>query len=303
MVQTALTVKRLGVLAARWEVVGEPQRVRFIQDCFERMQGSPGDVLMQAMDAFAKGWSVQELVLEPDGERLWLKAARPVNPSQVGLKVDAFGNVESLIHTVPGEPERVLPIGKFVVYRHRGGYGRLRGRSDLDAAYPHFVAKRDLVAAWKLHLERFASPTMVAKCGPSVSANDRSEMGRALDSIHRTTSLVFPADVELAPIVAGRDGSTTFMDAIEFHNREIARSILGQTLTTDEGRRVGSLAMGKVHLQVLLIQLDAIRKELADTVMTEQVIRPLVELNFGPGQIPRFRFAESNLAAFRDGEI
>ena len=93
------------------------------------------------------------------------------------------------------------------------------------------------------------------------------------------------------------------MEAIEFHNREIARSILGQTLTTDEGRRVGSLALGKVHLQVLILQLEAIRRDLADRVMTEQVIRPLIELNFGPENIPRFEFDPVPVEAFRSGRL
>ncbi len=93
------------------------------------------------------------------------------------------------------------------------------------------------------------------------------------------------------------------MDALEFHNREMARSILGQTLTTDEGRRVGSLALGKVHLQVLLLQITAIRREIADSLMTEQIIRPLIEMNFGPGPIPRFEFENTQLEAFATGQI
>lgn len=66
---------------------------------------------------------------------------------------------------------------------------------------------------------------------------------------------------------------------------------------------MGSLALGKVHLQVLLLQVAAVRAELADRVMTEQVIRPLVELNFGPGQIPRFEFEPTPLEAFVRGSV
>ncbi|MFX8938131.1 hypothetical protein ABTN00_21005, partial [Acinetobacter baumannii] len=69
------------------------------------------------------------------------------------------------------------------------------------------------------------------------------------------------------------------------------------------GRRVGSLALGKVHLQVLLLQLEAVRRELADTVMTEQVIRPLVELNFGPGNVPRFNFDPATTDVFATGRM
>ena len=61
--------------------------------------------------------------------------------------------------------------------------------------------------------------------------------------------------------------------------------------------------MGKVHLQVLLLQLQALRNDLADVVMTEQVIRPLIELNFGPGPIPRFEFDQVPLDVFSSGKI
>ena len=35
----------------------------------------------------------------------------------------------------------------------------------------------------------------------------------------------------------------------------------------------------------------------------KQVIRPLVELNFGPGDVPRFEFEATPLSAFRDGVV
>ncbi|MER3496825.1 MAG: hypothetical protein C4320_08735, partial [Armatimonadota bacterium] len=109
------------------------------------------------------------------------------------------------------------------------------------------------------------------------------------------------------PIAAPPEASKGFQEAIEFHDRAIARAILGQTLTTDEGRRVGSLAMGKVHLQVLLMQLAAIRRDLADAVMGEGVLRPLIELNFGPtgaaNPLPIFRFEEARNEAFVTGVV
>jgi phage gp29-like protein len=305
MVQTALTVKKLGVLAAEYHIEpsGDPERDRFVEQVFEQMEGSPATVLEAAMDAFSKGWSVQELVFFERKGRLWLEAVRPKDPSLFGLNLDTFGRLKGLHLEVPGDSPRELPIGKFVVYRNRGGYGRPKGRSDLDAAYRHWQAKTTLLDAWKLFLSKFAMPTMLAKCGPSVSSVDRGDLVNALADLQRRLAVAVPSDVDVSPINAAGDGSTAFMDAIDFHNREIARSILGQTLTTDEGRRVGSLAMGKVHLQVLTLQLEAIRKELADVVMTEQIIRPLVELNFGPGAIPRFAFERVPLTAFTTGQV
>lgn len=336
MIQTVMSVKRQGVLAAKFRVVpasssGEARRnAAFVEECFARMDGSPATILDQAMDAFAKGWSVQEAVYEPLGSLLVLRAVRAKDPATFGLEVDAFGAVTGLrlaeglrreeageqrsrgaaeLHrlspapSLPRSSASSLPRAKFVVYANRGGYGRPKGRSDLDAAYPHWQAKVRLLDAWRVHLEKFASPTVLGKYNRGLPSEEAQGLLAALEGLAKRSAIVYPSEIEIGTLPGGRESNTGFMDAIEFHNREIARSVLGQTLTTDEGRRVGSLALGKVHLQVFLLQLQALRKELADVVMTEQVIRPLVELNFGPGEVPRFEFEEVPLEAFSSGSL
>jgi phage gp29-like protein len=310
MVQTVMTVKKEGVLAAKYAVLpasdsSEAKRSRdFVVECFDRMEGSPTSILNQAMDAFAKGWSVQELIFELVGDHLMLAAVRAKDPAKFSVKLDEFGQISGLgLDPMIPEAPKELPLAKFVVYANRGGYGRPKGRSDLDAAYSHWSAKARLLDAWRLHLEKFASPTVLGKYESSLPAADAEELLAALQDLARRSAIVYPSEVEIGLLNAGRETSSGFMDAIEFHNREIARSVLGQTLTTDEGRRVGSLALGKVHLQVFLLQLQAIRKELADMVMTEQVIRPLIELNFGESEIPRFQFEEVPLDAFSSGNV
>lgn len=309
MVQTALTLKRLGVLAAPWKI--EPsdatpiarRNADFIEESFSRMEGSPDTILSQAMSAFSRGWSLQEMVYVPDGRAVRLHAVRPKDVSKFGMEIDAFGRVTGLKLQIAGEPERDLPRGKFILYANRAELGKPRGVGDLEAAHPHWRSKRALLEAWRLHLERFASPTLLGRYERGLPPEEQASMLASLNGVRNNTAIVFPNEIEVSTLGGSRESSSGFMEAIEFHNREIARAILGQTLTTDEGRRVGSLALGKVHLQVLLLQLAALRRDLADVVMTEQVIRPLIELNFGPGSVPRFVFDEPQLAAFSTGII
>lgn len=309
MVQTALTVKRLAVVASDTSI--EPadssrearRRADFVEEAFGQMEGSPLDIVHNAMDAFAKGWSVQELVFEAESANWMLKTVRPKDPSGFGLRVDRFGRLEGLTLRLPGEGELALPKSKFVVYINRRSYAAPKGRSDLDAAYKHWQAKSTLLAAWKLHLEKFAMPTVLGKYERGLPPSEQTAILAALQDIQNNTAVVHPKEIEVGLLGGNKEPSTGFQEAIEFHNREIARAVLGQTLTTDEGRRVGSLALGKIHLQILLLQVNAIRRELAETVMTEQVIRPLVELNFGPGLVPRFVFKDSGVGAFTTGEL
>ncbi|MFY9234901.1 MAG: DUF935 family protein [Fimbriimonadaceae bacterium] len=303
MVQTCLTVKKLGVVAAEWRIVGDQRRSEFVEEAFARMDGSPHTILSGAMDAFAKGWSVQEIVYDTDGLMTWIEAVRPKDPSLFGLEVDRFGHLRELKLQLPGESVMDVPRSKFVVYSNRGSYGRAKGRSDLDPAYRHWSSKQSLLNAWKFHLERFAMPTVLGSFERGLSAEEQASILSAMQNLSQHTAVIFPNEIAIDTLGGQKESSSGFMEALDFHNREIARAILGQTLTTDEGRRVGSLAMGKVHLQVLLLQLEAIRRELADVVMTEQVIRPLVELNFGPGPIPRFEFVSTPVSAFATGEL
>lgn len=307
MIQTALTIKKLAVMSAEMRIVGggdeADRRARFVQEAFARMEGSPLSILHQAMDAFAKGWSVQELVFEAASGQIWLRAVRPKNPAHFGLDLDEFGTPKNLRLHLPGDLPQTLPREKFVLYANRYGYGRPKGRSDLDSAYPHWKAKQALLDAWRVHLERYASPTVLGKYQRGLGTDEQSEILNALRNLQDNTAIVFPSEIDIGTLGGSKESSTGFMEALEFHNREIARAILGQTLTTDEGRRVGSLALGKVHLQVMLLQLVALRRELADVVMTEQVIRPLIEMNFGPGPIPRFEFASTAPDAFVTGQL
>lgn len=309
MVQTALTVKKLGVLAAPFHIVAfdsssdAKRNAAFVEEQFSKMSGSPQTILNGAMDAFAKGWSAQELIWELDGSQIALREVKTKDPSLFGLEVDAFGNLKSLRLEIPDEPPQDLPRSKFVVYMNRPSYARMKGRSDLDAAYKHWQSKTSLLNAWKLHLERYAAPTVLGRFAAGLTPEDRTAFLSALESLHETTAILFPQEIEVDTLGGNREPSTGFIDALDFHNREIARSILGQTLTTDEGRRVGSLALGKVHLQVLLLQLEGLRKDLADVVMTEQVIRPMIEMNFGPEKMPRFEFDPVPLSAFSTGEV
>lgn len=309
MVQTVLTLKKLAIQASGFEIrpfdssAESKKRSDFIIEAFARMEGSPVEVIGNATDSFAKGWSIQEMVFENSKDHIWLKSVRPKNPAMFGLKVDNFGNISSLTLQVPGELELSLPREKFVIHIHRRSYSQPKGQSDLDASYKHWQAKQSLLAAWKLQLEKFAMPTVLGSYERGLPPEEQVTILQALQDIQNKTAVVYPQEIEVSLLGGQKEPSTAFQEAIEFHNREIARAVLGQTLTTDEGRRVGSLALGKVHLQILLLQVNSLRREFAETVMSEQLIRPLVEINFGPGYLPKFEFKESGTGVFTSGDL
>lgn len=313
LVRSALIVKKLGALAVPWRIVpadksaDSDSRARFIEYMFAEMDGSVTGILYDAMDALAKGYSILEKIFATDKREfpgmVRLHAVKPKNPAFFGFDVDEFLNISSLTLQVPGEAPKDLPIGKFIVFAYNSRYGQPAGEPDLRAAHRHWAIKRELVKQWSEHLEKFASPTVMGKYKRGLPEDQQSVLLDALDNAHRQSAMIFAEDIEVSLLNAPRDSQSPYAEAIDYHNREISRAILGQTLTTEDSRRIGSLALGKVHLQVLVMQLAGLRRDLAERVMNEQIIRPLIETNFGPGRYPVFEFEEPVLDVFRTGKV
>lgn len=309
LVRSAVIVKKLGTLTVPWrlEPSGNARIDAFIQAMFDEMEGSPTGVLYDALDAVAKGFSIMEKVYDtglPGFESaVWVRAVKPKDPAMFGFDVDEFLNIKSLVLHIPGEGPREVPVDKFVVYAYNRKYSQPYGEPDLKAAYRHWRTKRALIDQWNAHLEKYASPSIVGKFKRGLSEEEQAALLDALDKVQRQSALIHADDIDVTLLDGRRTAESGYLEAIDYHNREIARAILGQTLTTDDSRRVGSLALGKVHLQVLIMQLNGLRKDVADRVMNEQIIRPTVDMNFGAGVYPRFVFDEPELDVFRTGRV
>jgi phage gp29-like protein len=313
LVRSALTVKKLGALAVPWKIVpasdspASKLKADFVSYSFAEMEGSATGILFDAMDALAKGHAVLEKIFVADAGEfrglVRLHSAKPKDPALFGFDVDEFLNVLNLILHVPGSAQKSLPVQKFIVFAHGRRYGRPTGEPDLRAAHRHWAIKREMIIQWSVHLEKFASPTVLGKFKRGMSEDGQLALLDALDKLQRQSAAVYPDDVDISLLDRAREAQSSYLEAIDYHNREIARAILGQTLTTEDSQRVGSLALGKVHLQVLMMQLAGLRRDLADRVMNEQVIRPLIDMNFGPGGYPVFQFEEPELDVFRTGKV
>jgi hypothetical protein len=83
-------------------------------------------------------------------------------------------------------------------------------------------------------------------------------------------------------------------------NDEISKVVLGQTLTTSEGRRSGSLALANVHDRVRRDYLAADARMLGE-LLTNQLSRWVTDFNFGTDvEAPRVVFDTADAAEFAD---
>lgn len=302
-VKACFNLKRWGVLSVPWRLepaddTPEAQRVHeFVLYNLQTMHGGVFSLLWRTLDALAKGVAILEKLYtyraEPPYAGLWtLQGFKAKNPALFRFEVDAYRNLKSLILYAPDGERLSLPREKFIVYAYNPRYESPAGESDLRAAYRAWRSKERILQLWDLFLAKYASPTLIGVYKRGLPPAQQEELLRALDKVQQETAIIVPEEVKVDALEFKQGGAESFAQAIAHHNAEIAKSILGETLTTDEGQRVGSLALGQVHLKVLQTQLRSLRADLAERVMQDQVIRPLVRLNFGDAPEPRFVWIE-----------
>jgi phage gp29-like protein len=172
-------------------------------------------------------------------------------------------------------PERKLLITTF---EHPQGPGVPLGLG--ARAYWYSWFKRTNLRSWGLFNEKFGAPTVVARHPQGLSEDERRTMLEALDCIHHDAGVALPEHIGLTLLEASRPGSAdSYRQLAEWCNDEISRIVLGATLTTGEGHRSGSLALGRVH--------DSIRHEyvMADAAVLEEaldrLLRWVVDVNLG----------------------
>jgi len=303
-VRACFNLKRLGALSVPWQLQPADnsrqaiETLQFIEFNLQRASGSVFGFLWRVLDAMAKGFSVLEKLYELRQESPWegkltLTDFKSKDPALFGFDLDEFRNIRALVLNAPDGRILSLPREKFVLYTYNPRYESPFGEPDLRAAHGHWRSKHHILKFWDIYLAKYASPTLMGTYKRGVPKTMQDDLLQALDRVQQETAIIVPEEVQIHALEFGQGGADSYAEAITYHNAEIAKSILGETLTTDEGQRVGSLALGKVHFEVLQTQLKSLRSDLAERVMMDQVIRPLVRLNFGDVPAPLFVWQEA----------
>lgn len=299
-VQAALATKKFAVLSGGWRVIsasdrpGDMEAAQFCAVVLEEMAGTVEDALYGVLDALAKGYSVSELNFRQMRSGRWdgsigLASIKQKDPALFDFETDEFLNVKALVRLGNDGSESVrLPVEKFIIYTYMPTYADPRGRSDLRSCYRHWWTKDVILRFFASYLERFGSPVVKGTYRRGATRAQQEDLLRILDRIQQETAIVIPEDVTVDLLQAGLQGEKGFLEAIAYHDRQMAKAILGETLTQEEGLRTGALALAKVHQDTLKLRLQKIKRDLEETVAREQILRPLTRLNFAGAAVPRF---------------
>ncbi len=319
-VRAAINTKRYALLAKPYQIfpaangadtkpTTEQQEARnFVEATLRGMQGADGmtrdfrQVLFQMMSAFYRGFSVGEMVWRVEEQGKWagkfmLAAIKAKNPKQIGFDVDDFLNVQAIVSWTPTGGTVRVPREKCVLYVYNPQDELPYGDSDLRGVYKHWWSKDVLHRFWNLALQRFGMPMVFAQVAGSSSSGRASEILETLEAMQTDSSAIFPPDVLPQVLQASQSGATSFGEAVDYHNEQIAVGILLQTLTSGEGRRTGSMALGQVHFDILLYVLENARADI-EAVVNTQIVRRLIDYNFADANrrnlYPQFSLPNAN---------
>lgn len=277
--------KRKNVLAGRsWEIVpplnasaAERANADWVREMLENAVDPLEDVILAMMDGIGHGFAAIELEWRNDGGAL-LPAFHP--RPQEWFRMNQLRTELTLRDaSVDGVP--LLPFG-WIMHTHGKAKTGYLGRMGLyrTVVWP-FLYKAYALGDFAEFLETYGLPIIIGKYFAGASAEEKDSLMRAVTRLGRDARAIMPAEMtmEISSVSTGGSGATGHMSMIEWAEKAISKSILGQTLTADDGNRgSGGLALGKVHNEVRHDIMRSDARQISAT-LTRDLIYPLVTLN------------------------
>lgn len=232
-------------------------------------------MLLAAMDAVGHGFAPVELEWRREGKEL-LPAFHPRPQEWFQLSPD-----RQAIHLMDGTGmgSSLRPFGWLLHTpgKAKTGYGARMGLYR-TLVWP-FLYKAYALGDFAEFLETYGLPIIVGKYFAGASADEKASLFRAVTQLGHDARAIMPKemDLEIQKITGG--GEPAHLKMMEWAERSVSKSILGQTLSADTGSGGGgSYALGKVHNEVRHEILESDARQV-DATITRDLVYPLVALN------------------------
>lgn len=301
-IKSCLEFKKILVAGRAWELSPGDEtpeakaQADFVLENFSRLNIE--NCMKDALTALEFGFSIAEQVFERDQwngkQYVFLKKLAHREPSQIYIKSDQHGNflgAKQYNATYPAsQGDIVLPAEKLWLFTHDKNFGNLYGNSDLRSAYRSWLAKKFIVQFWNVFLERMGSPMTTMMYPQGASSDMKNMLKKIMRNLSSKTEIMIPEGVKIDLVEAKRGGQAGYADALDFHNNSIARALLMPGLFGMNGaqnRQAQGNSQGFIQLRLLFKTADTISQLLQKSLM-EQVVRPLLDLNFAKPIYPEF---------------
>ena len=206
-------------------------------------------------------------------------ASKPAR--EIGWELDLYTmGVRNIMPYTPMsgyEPPR--PVEKVMLYTYNPNEGLPYGQGDGRACYKHYLMLDNLLKFWVVAMERWGSPVLVLKY-PGGNTEALAAAQQIAGNIRQGSPPVFPDNVEYELVKVDANNFEGFKHFADWNVEQINQNVLGSTLTTSEGDRVGSMALGHVHQDTQRSRVDSVTSDV-ENIVHLQLFRRLVRYNFG----------------------
>lgn len=299
-IKAVLTLKKYAIMANPWTVVpasDEPKDIEvaeFVEDQFYWCPGVMEDYLMEIMTAIEYGFSITEIVYKVVESGKWkgkigLKKLATREPFNYEFKMDEHGNLDPAGILFLGTKMEQYPTDKFIIYSYRKEGSNWYGQSDLKSAYRSWWSKEILIRFFNMYMERFGMPTTIGTYKKGLATTEVDKLKTVLNNIQAKYSITIPEDITIS-LLKDMPSGANFKDAIEMHNRFMARSMLMPDTIGYTEAQSGGFTMGKKQFDVFLWSLKKQARDLEENVIGEQLIKRLVDYNYDVDKYPSFQF-------------
>lgn len=267
----------------------------FIEDVFKSLDVS--QIKSQILDAKLLGYSVNELVWQPDGG-LW----RPERIDEKPQEWFGFGSENQQLLYFDSYGSKGEPVDtdyKFLLCQNEPSFDNPFGKKLLSRIFWSVQFLKGGWEYWMEFAERFGQAFIIGKYPETWNARDpetRRKLDDLLDALIRLSGSATAAVPDSTNIQvtdgSNKSGTSGLYDTlIQRAESNISKVVLGSTLTVQQGT-VGSEALGTVHQEVRqeIIESD---KAFIKAYM-DRLIRMITEVNFDMSVMPEFRHYEED---------
>ncbi len=287
-----LQTRKLAVTGLDWEVQpfsdeeSDKQIAEFVTDQLRGLENLD-DIFIDILDAIGKGISIMEIEwgVSADGHNI-IENIEYVHPKKLMWN----STTDEMMICTKEYPSGVrLPENKFVVHKYKARSGHASRAGILRVVAWMYLFKNYDVKDWVAFCEVFGMPLRLGKYNAAASEEDKKALMEAIFSLGTDAAGIIPDSTIIDFVECNKTSSVKiYEDLARYCDEQMSKAVLGQTLSSDSGG--GSYAQGKVHNEVRHDLTVADAKALSVTVRRD-IIRPLVEYNFGVGtNIPFFGF-------------
>lgn len=303
-IESVFNTRKLAVVGCDWEIQPNDgsraarKQTEFVQDVLDNLSSqeltensrtdflSFDDLRMHLLDSIAKGFSIAQLNWSTEKNEWRIESAQAVNQKHL-----IFGN--------PGDPEwnpyevRIrtieemaigipLPPYNYIVQFNKSKSGYATRMALLRTLVWYYLFKNFGYKSLTMYAELIGTPMRIGKYDPN-DPEGKAIIEKAVKGFGTDFAAIISkmSEIEIIDNAKGTN-NTIHQTLIGLVNAEIAKCVLGQTLTTEVGA-VGSYAASKTH--------DAVRNDIkeADAKAEEKniqlkIVKPLCDFNFGSVQ-------------------